>query len=132
MKAIQYLAQPRFTRSVTFTVYRQNRQQEESLQVNAEEGKTLMDVLSECKQIKELDEFGLCGGELSCHTCRVHIRQGYAKIGQKPTVEEEDCFSLLGRVDYIEGVTRMACQIKVSKEMEGAVIEIPDEAFTQL
>lgn len=76
-----------------------------------------MDVLSESKQIKGLDEFGLCGGELNCHTCRVHIREGYDKVGQTPTVEEEDCFSLLGKHDYIEGVTRMACQVKVTKEM---------------
>ena len=30
---------------------------------------------------------------------------------------------------YIQGSTRMSCQVKITKEMEGAVIEIPGSAF---
>jgi ferredoxin len=39
----------------------------------------------------DLDEFGLCGKELSCHTCRVNFMKGYDKL-VLPAEEEEDVF----------------------------------------
>ena len=43
-------------------------------------------------------------------------------------MEEEDVFDQLGDL-YKPGVTRMSCQIKVNKALEGCEIEIPSEAF---
>ena len=83
-----------------------------------------MDVLS---STHELEEFGLCGKELSCQTCRVNFMQGYGSL-PPPLVEEEDVFDQLGK-DYKSGATRMACQVKVSRALDGSVIEIPREAF---
>ena len=76
----------------------------------------------------ELEEFGLCGKELSCQTCRVNFIQGYDRLIQ-PGESEEDIFVVLGDKLYKEGVTRMSCQVKVDKRLEGALIEVPREAF---
>ena len=65
-----------------------------------------MDVILESKDLL-LSEFGLCGKELACHTCKVNFIKGSHLLAD-PSVEEEDVFDMLGK-DYIEGVTRMAC-----------------------
>jgi hypothetical protein len=49
-------------------------------------------------------------------------------VGGEPSVEEEDVFMQLGK-DYNKGITRMACQVKITKTMEGVLIEIPREAY---
>ena len=54
--------------------------------------------------------------------------EGYDKL-PPAREEEEDVFVELGDSLYKEGVTRMSCQVKVSKRLEGAVIEVPREAF---
>ena len=88
-----------------------------------------MEVILENKEFgKELEEFGLCGKELSCHTCRVNIVKGYDKI-VPPSESEEDVFSMMDPSLYQEGLTRMACQVRVNKNLEGAEIEVPREAF---
>jgi ferredoxin len=76
----------------------------------------------------ELKWFGLCKGEFWCHTCRVDIITGYDRL-PAPLAKEEDAFDILGSLylkSYRKGSTRMACQIKVTKELEGALIEIPE------
>lgn len=96
--------------------------------IEAKEGSSLMDAVMESAPFKgELNEFGLCGGELSCHTCRVDFITGYEKLPE-PLVEEEDVFDQLAGL-YRKGSTRMACQVKVTKQLEGALIEIPREAW---
>ena len=88
-----------------------------------------MEVILENKTFgSELEEFGLCGKELQCQSCRVDIIEGYDKL-EDPKVDEEDIFIELGPKHYKEGLTRMSCQIKVSKRLEGALIEVPREAF---
>ena len=76
----------------------------------------------------ELEEFGLCGKELSCHTCRVNFVTGYDKL-IPPAEEEEDVFHSMDKSLYHENETRMACQIRVTKTLEGAEIIVPREAF---
>ncbi len=76
----------------------------------------------------DFDEFGLCGKELSCHTCRVNFIKGYDKL-ILPAEEEEDVFASMDKSLYKENQTRMSCQIRVSKILEGAEICVPREAF---
>jgi ferredoxin len=75
----------------------------------------------------ELSDFGLCGKELACQTCLIHVNQGYDVLVQ-PQEAEEDVFDQLG-MSYKSGVSRMACQIRVCKRLENCHIEIPKEAF---
>ena len=60
----------------------------------------------------------------------MNFLEGYNKLDE-PSVDEEDIFVQLGPHLYKEGVTRMSCQIKVNKRLEGALIEVR-EAFGSL
>lgn len=115
---------------IRFSVYPQGFKGTHTVNLEVVEGTNLMDALIASKEIgSQLDEFGLCGKELSCQTCRVNFTKGYDKL-LDPTVDEEDVFDQLGK-DYKAGQTRMSCQIKVTKHMEGSEIEIPKEAFAE-
>ncbi len=76
-------------------------------------------VLDVCKP----EEFGLCGGQLSCYTCRVHFIKGYDRL-PLPSEEEKDVFDQMGS-EYRPDCTRMACELKVTKQLEGAELEVP-------
>ena len=52
---------------------------------------------------------------------------GFEKV-EKASEDEEDVLEDLGRL-FRPNETRMACQIKLNKEMEGCIIEIPRSAF---
>ena len=71
--------------------------------------------------------FGICEKQLVCHSCRVNF---ISKFDSLPEIqeEEEDVLVDLGRLRR-EDSTRMACQIKLSTEMNGCLIEIPRNAF---
>ena len=68
---------------------------------------------------------GACGGELACSTCHVILPQRYYdKLGEK-SEEEEDM------LDLAWGVTdcsRLGCQIKLTKELEGMELVVPAES----
>lgn len=67
-----------------------------------------------------------CGGACACATCHVYIANDWLKIvGQPEDLEAE-------MLDVAEGVkenSRLACQIKVSDEMDGLVINTPESQF---
>jgi 2Fe-2S ferredoxin len=59
-----------------------------------------------------------CGGMGSCTTCRVFIKKGIEKVGQRNEVEKEHA-QMRGFVTN----ERLACQ---TLAVEGLIIEIPD------
>ncbi len=101
-----------------------NKIQEHAISCN--EGDTLLDCINEIG-IPDISVFGVCDKQLACHSCAVHILSNYEKL-PRPSEEEIDVHSELGEI-YRERSTRMSCQIKVTKEMEGMSIEIPRSAF---
>lgn len=92
----------------------------EQVKVEAEEGKSILDVAHDNK----IELEGACGGELACSTCHVILEKEYFdKLPQK-TEEEEDMLDLaLGLTD----TSRLGCQIKLNKDLEGMNLRIPDE-----
>ena len=81
-----------FSNKVRFTVYPEGFKDTKKLEIEAVEGENLMEVILDNKQWGvDLEEFGLCGKELSCHTCRVNFIKGYDKL-IPPAEEEEDVF----------------------------------------
>jgi ferredoxin len=72
--------------------------------------------------------FGVCDKQLSCHSCAVHIRTKYEKL-DKISEDEGDVLSSLNDNIFRENSTRMSCQIKCKKEIEGMEIEIPRSDF---
>ena len=94
--------------------------------VSVNEGANLLDAINEVG-IPNISVFGVCDKQLACHSCAVHIVDKY-NVLDKPSEEEIDVHCELGDL-YRENSTRMSCQIKVRKEMEGMQIEIPRSAF---
>ncbi|WP_027896096.1 2Fe-2S iron-sulfur cluster-binding protein [Zestomonas thermotolerans] len=65
--------------------------------------------------------YGDCGGAMSCATCHVVVdEEWYAKVGA-PSAMEEDLLEMVpgGRTPR----SRLSCQIRVSDELDGIVLE---------
>ena len=64
-----------------------------------------------------------CGGACACATCHVYVDAAWAgKTGEKSAMEES-------MLDFAEGVqdnSRLSCQIKVSDELDGLIVTMPE------
>lgn len=67
-----------------------------------------------------------CGGACACATCHCYIPDEWkGKTGDKTDMEET-------MLDFAEGVaqnSRLACQIKVTDELDGLVVNLPEAQF---
>jgi ferredoxin, 2Fe-2S len=65
----------------------------------------------------------ICGGACSCATCHVYIDEAWrSKTGARNDLEE----SMLEMADDVQPNSRLACQIKMTEELDGLVVHIPD------
>jgi 2Fe-2S ferredoxin len=68
---------------------------------------------------------GECGGTLSCASCHVYVEQEWmARVGGPDATES----------DLLEGVlsprrpeSRLSCQIRLTAELDGLVVHLPEE-----
>lgn len=66
-----------------------------------------------------------CGGSCSCATCHVYVDEGFVERLGEPAPEESEL------LEYLDGGrpnSRLACQIVVTDELDGIVLEVPDLA----
>jgi ferredoxin, 2Fe-2S len=64
-----------------------------------------------------------CGGACACATCHVYVDAAWeGKTGSKSAMEE----SMLDFAENVEANSRLSCQIKVSDELEGLVVRMPE------
>jgi len=64
-----------------------------------------------------------CGGACACATCHVYVDAAWtAKTGTKSAMEE----SMLDFAEGVEPNSRLSCQIKVSDELDGLVVRMPE------
>ncbi|MEI2737020.1 MAG: 2Fe-2S iron-sulfur cluster-binding protein [Rhodoblastus sp.] len=64
-----------------------------------------------------------CGGECACATCHVYIDDAWKdKVG----AASEQEMSMLGFVDSVKDSSRLSCQIKVTPELDGLVVHLPE------
>ncbi|XP_055349419.1 adrenodoxin-like protein 1, mitochondrial [Paramacrobiotus metropolitanus] len=70
----------------------------------------------------EIEMEGACEGSLACTTCHVYVSHPY---GDKlpPAVEEEE--DLLDMAPFLKENSRLGCQIKLTKELEGMELTLP-------
>ena len=88
--------------------------------IDAEDGLTLMEVARD----NDLGIEGTCGGSISCCTCHVIIEKDwFSKVGPA-NPDEEDMLDLA--VD-LQPTSRLGCQIEVTPELEGLIVNIPNE-----
>ncbi|CAN0373594.1 unnamed protein product, partial [Phaeothamnion confervicola] len=69
---------------------------------------------------------GACGGDLACSTCHVVLeKEVFDRL--PPKVEEEE--DMLDLAWGLTDTSRLGCQVKVSKILEGAVVRVPEESM---
>lgn len=70
---------------------------------------------------------GECGGSLMCATCHVYVAaDDVERLPPKSEVEEE---MLESAAAEIRPTSRLSCQIKVTDELDGLVVEIPESQY---
>jgi ferredoxin, 2Fe-2S len=64
-----------------------------------------------------------CGGACACATCHVFVDEAWvSKTGEKSAMEE----SMLDFAENVEPNSRLSCQIKVTEELDGLVVRLPE------
>ena len=67
---------------------------------------------------------GECGGSCSCGTCHVYVDpQWIDKVGDKNAIES----GMLEDVCGGQPNSRLSCQIKVSEELDGLIVRMPEK-----
>lgn len=64
-----------------------------------------------------------CGGALSCATCHVIIDPHWASRLTPASDNEKD---MLSGIDGRQATSRLSCQIKVTDDLEGLVVTVPE------
>ena len=64
-----------------------------------------------------------CGGACACATCHVYVDEAWqGKTGSTSAMED----SMLDFAENVEPNSRLSCQIKVSDELDGLVVRMPE------
>jgi len=69
---------------------------------------------------------GDCGGACACATCHVYIDPAWtSKTGTREPMEQ----SMLDFASEVKENSRLSCQIKVTKELDGLVLRMPENQY---
>ena len=68
---------------------------------------------------------GECGGNASCATCHVWVRDDFLDLVGGPGDLEDDLLDL-GVADRRDS-SRLGCQVPLTDELDGLVVEVPPE-----
>jgi 2Fe-2S ferredoxin len=89
----------------------------EKITVDDAEG-TLMEVASDY-QVPGID--AICGGVCSCATCHVRVKDEWLeKVGPQNETEKD----ILDLEDGADANSRLSCQIEITDELDGLVVEV--------
>ncbi len=67
-----------------------------------------------------------CGGACACATCHVYVDPDWLeKVGPRNEMEED----MLDFAFDIRDNSRLSCQIKVSDELDGLIVRMPEKQF---
>ena len=64
-----------------------------------------------------------CGGACACATCHVYVNEEWLSKTGTPSAMEE---SMLDFAENVEPNSRLSCQIKVTEELDGLVVTMPE------
>ena len=85
--------------------------------INVKKGDTLLEIAKK----NNLDLEGACGGEMICSTCHVYILSKHLESLKKQSKEEKEILLL---TNNLKKNSRLACQIKITEELENLLFEI--------
>ncbi|PFG63068.1 2Fe-2S ferredoxin [Thioclava sp. ES.031] len=70
---------------------------------------------------------GECGGSMMCATCHCYVDEAWAdRVGPRSSGEED---MLEGAASEVTDRSRLSCQIKLTPELDGLVVHLPEEQF---
>ena len=67
-----------------------------------------------------------CGGACACATCHVYVDDQWRERVGPPAEMEED---MLDFAFDVRESSRLSCQIKVTPELDGLIVRVPDKQF---
>jgi ferredoxin, 2Fe-2S len=67
-----------------------------------------------------------CGGACACATCHVYVDDAWKERAGAPNQMEED---MLDFAYDVRPTSRLSCQIRVTPELDGLVVRIPEKQF---
>ncbi len=68
---------------------------------------------------------GECGGSMMCATCHVYVDDAWVgKTGERNDGEDD---MLECAVSEVKDSSRLSCQIKLSPELDGLIVHLPEE-----
>ena len=81
------------------------------------------DNLLDIAQDNDLEMEGACGGSCACSTCHVIVENSdlYDKM-EEPDDDENDMLDL---AFGLTETSRLGCQVKMSKDLDGLVVKLP-------
>ena len=82
------------------------------------DGDNLLDVA----QANDLEMEGACGGSCACSTCHVIVESDHYDAMDEPDDDENDMLDL---AFGLTETSRLGCQVKMSKELDGLVVRLP-------
>lgn len=94
-----------------------------SHEVEAEAGMTVMEAAVK-NSVPGIE--AECGGACSCATCHVYVNDEWREKTGQPDEMEED---MLDFAFDVRESSRLSCQIKVSDELDGLVVTVPEKQF---
>jgi 2Fe-2S ferredoxin len=65
-----------------------------------------------------------CGGNAMCATCHVYVDESW--LGRLPAMGSEEDALLDGAAAERRPTSRLSCQIKLTPELDGLVLRLPD------
>ena len=64
-----------------------------------------------------------CGGACACATCHVFVDEAWTgRVGDKSAMED----SMLDFAENVQPNSRLSCQIKVTDELDGLIVRMPE------
>ena len=88
--------------------------------VDAERGSTVMETAIR-NNIPGIE--AECGGACACATCHVYVDEAWREKTGSPSPMEED---MLDFAFDVRPTSRLSCQIKVSPELDGLKVTVPE------
>jgi len=91
----------------------------------ARAGQTLLEIAHE----HGIDIEGACEGAMACSTCHVIVDEAWIERLPEPSEDEDDM------LDLAAGLTansRLGCQIEMSDDLDGLVVQLPREVRNML
>lgn len=83
------------------------------------EGDNLLDIA----QANDLEMEGACGGSCACSTCHIIVQsEDLYDVLPEPEDDENDMLDL---AFGLTETSRLGCQVKMTKEMDGMVVKLP-------